>query len=154
MYAHIYYLCCMWIVEGRVRGHITWVYTTTQLGLSGPPEYCTWGTGPGSSSPSEASSVSVSTVSRTWEKTEDSNERQHSTNHELKDKVWSGRYLLLYLDSVILKEKLGNISVLHSQPKVENIPRLFAAWKTLSSSSRDPNPKGAKFHNYMIFTAL
>lgn len=54
----------------------------------------------------------------------------------------------------ILKEKLGNISVLHSQPKVENILSLFAAWKTLSSSSRDSNPKGAKFHNYMTFTAL
>lgn len=60
------YVLCVGTVDNR--GHVTWVYTATQLGLSGPPEYCTWGTGStsaGSSSPSEASSVSVSADSRT-----------------------------------------------------------------------------------------
>lgn len=30
-------VCC--VSDGQVGGDITWVYTITQLGLSGPPEY-------------------------------------------------------------------------------------------------------------------
>lgn len=37
----VYFVLYVWIEDVQVGGHITWVHTTTQLGLSGPPEYCT-----------------------------------------------------------------------------------------------------------------